>query len=101
MSKAFPELFNLGFTAQMEDTLDQIAEGNAELVQVLKDFYEPFHKQLEIKKEDKEFIDVEDTIDETCPKCGSKLAVRFSKFGKFLACTKYPDCKFTKPFLQY
>ncbi|MEN9328691.1 MAG: hypothetical protein RI947_1499, partial [Candidatus Parcubacteria bacterium] len=101
LSEAFPDLFTLNFTADMEESLDQVADGQKEMVNLLSTFYEPFHKVLEKQKKDKKVIDVEDAIDEKCPKCGSALTIRFSKFGKFMACTKYPDCKFTKPFLHY
>jgi DNA topoisomerase-1 len=101
LSEAFPTVFDLNFTAQMEENLDLIAEGESEMVTVLKDFNVPFHKHLEEKKKDKTVIDVEETVDEKCEKCGSAMVVRFSKFGKFMACSKYPKCKFTKPFLHF
>lgn len=101
LSAAFPDIFTLNFTADMEAHLDEIAEGEKQLVDILSDFYSPFEKTLKTKKDDKTVIDVEESIDEKCPKCGSNLTVRFSKFGKFMACTKYPECKFTKPFLHY
>lgn len=99
LSAAFPSIFDLNFTAGMEDNLDEIAEGKKELVGVLSDFNKPFQASIQDKKKDTSTIDVEETVDEKCPKCGGNLAVRFSKFGKFLACSKYPECKFTKPFL--
>lgn len=101
LSQAFPDLFNLNFTASMEDDLDSIAEGQKNMIQVLKDFYAPFKKTLTERKADTSVIDVEEEVSEKCPKCGGNLTVRFSKFGKFLACSNYPNCKFTKPFLQY
>jgi DNA topoisomerase-1 len=101
LSEAFPQVFNLNFTAQMEEGLDEVANGNQELVKLLTDFYEPFEKVVDERKGDTKVIDVEEDINETCPNCGSKLTVRFSKFGKFMACSNYPNCKFTKPFLTY
>lgn len=101
LSKAFPQLFDINFTAEMEKALDEIADGNRALVQLLSDFYTPFKKELEIQKKDKKVIDVEEEIKEKCPKCQGNLTVRFSKFGRFLACSNYPACKFTKPFLQF
>ncbi|MDO8497696.1 MAG: type I DNA topoisomerase [bacterium] len=99
LSKAFPDLFSLDFTAGMEESLDQIAAQEKEMVQVLADFYTPFEKVLEEQKKDKEVINIEDDINETCPKCNGKLTVRFSKYGKFYACSNYPACKYIKPFL--
>ena len=99
LSKAFPKLFNVGFTAEMEDGLDNIADGGKELTELLNTFYNPFKKELDIKKKDKELINVQEDVKEICPKCKGSMIVRFSKFGKFLACSNYPKCKFTKSFL--
>lgn len=100
LSKAFPTLFGLDFTASMEERLDEIANGKADLVKVLKDFNDPFQKELTSKRKDTSVIDVEEEIKEKCPKCASPLVIRYSRFGKFLACSAYPKCKFTKPFLR-
>lgn len=99
LSKAFPKLFDVGFTAEMEDGLDNIAEGKEDLIKLLSTFYDPFKDELDIKKKDKEVIDVKEEVKEICPKCKGAMIVRFSKFGKFLACSNYPKCKFTKSFL--
>lgn len=101
LSTAFPQIFDLSFTAHMEESLDEIANGNKNLIELLTEVYTPLKTTLDIRKNDKEVIDVEDEIDEKCPKCGGKLTVRFSKFGKFMACSNYPTCKFTKPFLVF
>ncbi|MBI3619864.1 type I DNA topoisomerase [Candidatus Roizmanbacteria bacterium] len=100
LSNAFPTLFALDFTAKMEQALDEIAEGSKELVPLLTEFNTPFQEELKVKKDDKEVIDVEQRVDEKCPQCNSPLAIRFSKFGKFMGCTNFPTCKFTKAFLQ-
>jgi len=91
----FPKIVDISFTAEMEDDLDKIANGKKEWVKSLKEFYEPFIKNLtqktkEIKKQ------VEQT-DKKCPKCGSILVIRMSRFGKFYGCSNYPKCKFTQP----
>ncbi|OGK23340.1 DNA topoisomerase I [Candidatus Roizmanbacteria bacterium RIFCSPHIGHO2_02_FULL_38_11] len=101
LSKAFPQLFDLNFTAKMEEELDGVAMGKMNLLSLLQEFNSPFQKELMIKKQDTTVIDVEEEIKEICPKCKSPLVVRFSRFGKFLACSSYPKCKFTKPFLKF
>lgn len=101
LSASFPTLFTLDFTAKMEDDLDAVAGGSEDFIKLLSQFNQPFQKELSVKKKDKQVIDVEETIEEPCPQCGGKLTVRFSKFGKFYACSNYPKCKFTKPFLYY
>lgn len=94
----FPNIVDIQFTANMEEDLDEIAEGEKELVPVLKAFYEPFHKNLEeksatLKKDD---LTVEKT-DLTCPECGKPVVLRLGRHGKFYGCSGYPDCKYTAP----
>src|SRR3990167_4041966 len=100
LSEAFPQVFELGFTAGMEQGLDEIAEGKQDIVHLLSDFYTPFVKTLTARKEDKQKIDIEEKVDDVCAKCSAPMVVRYSKFGKFLACSKFPECKTTKPFLH-
>lgn len=100
LSTAFPEIFSINFTAGMEENLDKIAEGHEKLLDVLTNFYKPFSKELETKKSDTAMIEVKEEVSEPCPKCGKPLQMRYSRFGKFYACSGYPDCKFTKPFLK-
>jgi len=100
LSKAFVNIFQIDFTAQMEDKLDEITQEKVDLVKLLSDFYSPFSLSLKTEKEKKEVIDVEEEIKENCPQCGAPLTIRYSRFGKFLACSRYPDCKFTKSFHQ-
>ncbi len=100
LSVAFPDIFDLNFTASMEENLDKIAGGETDFIDLLKKFNEPFHKELKTRQNDQKVINVEDDVDEKCPRCGSKLVIRYSKFGKFLACSAFPKCKFTKPFLK-
>lgn len=100
LAEAFPDLFDLNFTAGMEEKLDEVAQGKEQFVELLSTFNAPFQKELVTQKKDKTFIDVQETVSETCPKCGSPLVIRYSRFGKFLACSNYPKCKFTKPYLQ-
>lgn len=100
LAKHFGNIVELDFTAGMEEQLDNIAEGKSKLIEVLSAFYKPFEQSLKDRKDDDEVIDVEERVDEKCPKCGNDLVVRYSKFGKFMACSNYPKCKFTKPFLK-
>lgn len=94
----FPDIVDYDFTARMEQDLDDIADGEKEWEPVIDTFYKPFKKHLvekdkEISKEDI----VHETTDEVCDKCGKPMTVKYGRFGKFLACTGYPDCKNTKP----
>jgi DNA topoisomerase-1 len=100
LSKAFVSIFQIDFTAQMEDKLDEITQEKVDFVKLLSDFYSPFSLSLKTEKEKKEVIDVEEDIKENCPQCGVPLTIRYSRFGKFFACSRYPDCKFTKSFHQ-
>jgi len=99
LSTAFSELFDINFTAQMENLLDEIANGNQKLIEVLDNFYEPFNKTLKIQKKNKKIIKVAEEKYGDCDTCGKPMIQRFSRFGKFLACSGYPKCKNIKPFL--
>lgn len=92
----FPQIVDIGFTAGMEEDLDAVAEGKKEWVPVIRDFYEPFHKNLEAKTETVKKEDFVEKIDKKCPECGNDLVVKFGRFGKFIACSKYPECKYTE-----
>lgn len=90
--KNFPEIINTDFTANMEAELDQIAQGDNEYVRVLNDFYGPF--SVSLKK-------VENKIEKIiCDKCGGEMIIKVGRFGKFLACSNYPDCNNIKSFKQ-
>lgn len=102
LSEKFPNIFALDFTATMEGHLDEIESGEKELVTVLHDFYGPFDKELDGAKGDMTHIEVkEDYLDEKCDVCGSPLVYKFGKYGKFKACSRYPDCKFIKKEIKY
>lgn len=100
LKEHFPNIIDIAFTARLEDELDEIAEGKRGWVATLKAFYEPFDKQLLEKTESvaKQNLVNEET-DEVCEKCGKPMQVKLGRFGKFLACTGFPDCRNTKPFL--
>ena len=96
----FSTIDDIPFTADMEDQLDSIANGEKEWVPVLKDFYSPFEKKLSEVKDAKRVKIAVEEVDEKCPQCGSNLVIRIGRFGKFLSCSTFPDCKFTKPFVE-
>lgn len=97
----FPNIFEYQFTAKLEDELDEIANGEKKWVPIIREFYDPFASHLETVTETAQRVKVEvEETDEMCPTCGAPLVVRVGKFGKFLACSKFPDCKFTKPFAR-
>ncbi|PLX26982.1 type I DNA topoisomerase [Candidatus Parcubacteria bacterium] len=91
----FPRVVDYEFTAQVETDLDKIAEGETMWQPVIKDFYEPFHANLEKKDKElkKEDIMPEEQTDVKCDKCGAKMIIKTGRFGKFLACSAYPECK--------
>jgi DNA topoisomerase-1 len=93
----FPEIVDLKFTARMEEDLDEIAEGKEKWVPVIREFYEPFEKHLKIKEKEVNKSDIaQEATDKTCPKCGAKVLIRLGRFGKFYACSKFPECKYTE-----
>ncbi len=96
----FSTIDDIPFTAEMEDQLDSIVNGGKPWVPIIRSFYEPFEKILEkVENAPRVKIEVEET-DEICEKCGAKLVVRVGRFGKFLACSTFPKCDFTKPFMN-
>lgn len=97
--QAFPKLMDVEFTALMEEELDEVAANSKDWVKVVSDYYKPLAIELEKAQESVERVKLaEEITDEKCPKCGKPMAVKSGRFGKFLACTGYPECKSTKPF---
>ncbi|MBT3690466.1 type I DNA topoisomerase, partial [bacterium] len=95
--KHFKDIVDYKFTASMEDDLDEIAQGNKEWQPIIKNFYEPFKKNLMLKEEEINKKDItEEKSDEKCDKCGKAMLIKLGRFGKFLACSNYPECKNTK-----
>ncbi len=99
LAKHFPDIVDIEFTAQMEDELDKVANENKDWVGVVQDFYTPFEQSLDNASQLMESVKLEEATDEICPKCGKPMVVKFGRYGKFLACSGYPECKTTKPFL--
>ena len=98
--KNFSSIDDIPFTVQMEDKLDEIANGKNDWVPMIKDFYGPFEKQLQsAEKQEKTQIPVEKT-DKKCPECGADVIIRIGRFGKFYACSRFPDCKYKETYKQ-
>ncbi len=101
LRKHFSSIVDVGFTAEMEKKLDAIEEGLSRWNQVIDEFWKPFSKQIEEAEESIERVKIQDEpagVD--CDKCGRPMVVKRSRYGKFIACSGYPDCKNTKPFLE-
>jgi DNA topoisomerase-1 len=95
----FPRIVDPGFTAQMEEQLDEIARGKHEWIAALQEFYPPFQNMLEKAWTNLEKVNMTQASEEVCPKCGRPMVIRVGRFGKFLACSGYPDCKTTMPYI--
>ena len=101
MEQFFPEILNVEFTAHMEEDLDHVEEGAEDWVRVLGEFYESFEKRLRVAEEEMKEIEIEDEVsDEICEKCGKPMVYKLGRFGKFLACSGFPDCRNTKPIVK-
>lgn len=97
LKEHFPEIVDLAFTAEMEGKLDKIEEGDSEWVGVIESFYKPFAEELTRAKTELEHVNVADEVsEEVCELCGRNMVYKFGRFGKFLACPGYPECKNTK-----
>ena len=98
--KHFSDIVDIEFTAHMEDDLDSVAAGEREWVAVLTDFYGPFERTLRLAEQNIEKVEMPaEETGLTCEKCGSKMVVKMGRFGKFIACSNYPACRNTKPYL--
>ncbi len=94
----FPEIVDYKFTAEMEEKLDKVEDGEVKWVPMIKDFYGPFHKNIEVKEKTLKKSDiVNEETDEICDQCGAKMVIKLGRFGKFLSCSNYPECKNAKP----
>lgn len=101
MEEFFPEILNTEFTANMEENLDYVEDGKADWIKVLDAFYEEFSERLQVAEEKMKEVEVEDEVsDEVCEKCGSPMVYKFGRYGKFLACSAFPDCRNTKPIVK-
>lgn len=101
MEMYFKEIVDVGFTAEMEDKLDDVEIKNVDWKTIVEDFYQPFEKELEAADKAIEKVTIEDEpTDEVCELCGKPMVIKHGRFGEFMACSGYPDCKNTKPIVQ-
>lgn len=94
--KNFPEIVDIDFTAKMEKELDEVADGKDTWQKTCKDFYTPFAKNLENKYKEVKKENFTEKTDKICPKCGSPIVEKMGRFGRFYACSKFPECKYTE-----
>ena len=102
LKEHFPKIVNVKYTAHMEDSLDAIDRGDEDYIRMLHAFYDDFEGTLSKAKADMQGVKIkleEDVTDIPCEKCGRMMVVKTGRFGKFLACPGYPECKSTKPFI--
>ena len=100
LKERFPKIVNAKFTAQMETQLDDVGEGSVDYIEMLHGFYDEFDKTLQKAKEDMKDVKIrleEDVTDIPCEKCGRLMVIKTGRFGRFLACPGYPECKNAKP----
>jgi len=95
----FPEIVDVSFTAKMEGDLDKVARGEEDWVSLLKSFYVPFDGKLETATRTLKRVNIDKPSEELCPRCGKPMVIKTGRFGKFLACSGYPECKTTKQYL--
>jgi DNA topoisomerase-1 len=97
----FPKIVNLTFTAGMEGDLDRVAEGQEDWVGLLSRFYGPFESELEAAEKKLPRLELRDEpTDEVCPNCARPMVIKTGRFGRFISCSGYPECKTTKPIVK-
>jgi len=102
MEEYFKDIVDTEFTADLEDKLDTVEEEGTDWKQIIRDFYPDFKNALEIAEQQIEKVEIKDeTSDEPCDKCGAMMVYKMGRFGRFLACPNFPDCRNTKPILNY
>ena len=100
LDENFHKFMEVDFTADMESQLDQIEEGNAEWKHVVEEFYSPLEEAIKTALENIEKVNMDEETDEICELCGSNMVIKYGRFGKFMACKNYPECKNTKPIVN-
>lgn len=101
LKEYFPEIVDVEFTASLEEKLDAIEEGHLSWKGVIRDFYTPFEQMLDRADHEISQIEIEEEVtEEICEKCGRNMVIKMGRYGKFLACPGFPECRTTKPFLE-
>jgi DNA topoisomerase-1 len=101
ITEHFPEVVDYGFTAKMEEDLDLIAEGKRDWVASIREFYGPFEKQVRLAEEKMPEMNMgPEPIGRACPECGKELVIRYGRYGKFISCSGFPDCRHTEAWLE-
>ena len=97
----FSDVINVEFTAKIEEEFDEIAEGKELWKQVIREFYRPFEKEVEKVEKELEHVELQEEVsDVQCEKCGRMMVIKYGRYGKFLACPGYPECKNAKPIIE-
>ena len=97
LTNYFTRYVDYGFTANLEDDLDAVSRGEEELIPLLEKFWGPFKEQIDHTEENVKRSDVtHEALDEKCPECGSQLSIRLGRHGRFIGCTNYPECSYTR-----
>ena len=101
LTENFTDIINVEFTAKIEEDFDEIAEGKEPWKEVIREFYGPFEKEVEKVDKELEHVKIEDEVtDIPCDKCGRMMVIKYGRYGKFLACPGYPECKNAKPLVE-
>ena len=101
LTENFTDIINVEFTANIENEFDEIAEGKEEWKKMIREFYSPFATELEKAEKELEHVKIEDEVsDVQCEKCGRMMVYKYGRYGKFLACPGYPECKNAKPIIE-
>ncbi|TLS37353.1 type I DNA topoisomerase [Pseudalkalibacillus caeni] len=97
----FPDIIDVEFTAKLENNLDEIEDGQENWIEIIDEFYKNFSKRLEVAEEEMKEVEIKDEpAGEDCEKCGSPMVIKMGRYGKFMACSNFPDCRNTKPILK-
>src|SRR5579884_1073921 len=100
MNKHFPEIVDVGFTAEMERRLDEVEEGRQSWTEFLRGFYGDFKVTMEKAEAEMDKVKLVEELDELCPECGRKLIVRTGRFGRFISCSGFPECRYGRSFVN-
>jgi len=101
ITEHFPNIVDVGFTARMEEDLDRIASGEQSWVETVREFYQPFSDQ--VRQADNLIPEMKSgpqPIGRPCPQCGQELVIRWGRYGKFISCSNFPQCRYTEPLLE-